>query len=157
MTNRVTPLYRIEQNSTSSRIPAQTDGPIENWSLVKGKELSAVVWVLLVQKGTIGSFLMMHNPKHSTRLPIPPPSLWYNMAEFVALRAAFVRLGFTAPAAIALVDEQGLDSLDEIRRLDDSGVSELCKTIRCPGGIIVVADAQAANPGMAGDAARAAV
>lgn len=72
------------------------------------------------------------------------------MAELVALRAAFVRLGFTPQAAIALVDEQGLDSLDEIKRLDDNGVSELCKTIRCPGGTIANdAGAQVANPGIA--------
>lgn len=72
------------------------------------------------------------------------------MAELVALRAAFVRLGFTPQAAIALVDEQGLDSLDEIKRLDDNGVSELCKTIRRPGGTIANdAGAQVANPGIA--------
>jgi hypothetical protein len=51
------------------------------------------------------------------------------MMELVASRAAFVRLGFTPQASKALVDEQGLDSLDEIKRLDDNVVSEHCKTI----------------------------
>ena len=49
-----------------------------------------------------------------------------------------MRLGFTQEAAVALVDEQGLRSLLEIGRLDDGGVlSELCKTVRSPGGTIV--------------------
>ena len=72
-------------------------------------------------------------------------------AHLAAIRGAFTRLGFTPQAAVALlVDEQGLDLLDEIGKLDDNSVSELCKTIRRPGGTVVNSDGdRVPNPGIA--------
>lgn len=71
-------------------------------------------------------------------------------AQLAAIRTAFTRLGFTVQAAASLVDEQGLDSLAEIEVLDDANVSELCKTVRRPGGTILQADGtMVTNPGIA--------
>ena len=53
----------------------------------------------------------------------------------VAMRSALERLGFTAQAASAITDAQGIDSLDELRVLDDSKVENLCKVVRHPGGV----------------------
>ena len=50
------------------------------------------------------------------------------------MNAMFRRLRFTAAAATALVDEQNLDTLEEIRNLTNDEVSTLCKIIRRPGG-----------------------
>jgi hypothetical protein len=47
-----------------------------------------------------------------------------------------VRIGFTVEAAQALVEEQGMDSLDEIKLLTDDEIESLCKVIRRPGGMI---------------------
>ncbi|KAI2493825.1 hypothetical protein MHU86_20706 [Fragilaria crotonensis] len=52
------------------------------------------------------------------------------------MRAAMVRIGFTEMAAQALVDEQGMDSLEEIKLLTDDEIESLCKVIRRPGGMI---------------------
>ncbi|KAI2507366.1 hypothetical protein MHU86_7086 [Fragilaria crotonensis] len=52
------------------------------------------------------------------------------------MRAAMTRLGFTEAAAQALVDEQGMDSLEEIRLLTDDEIASLCAVIRRPGGMI---------------------
>lgn len=52
------------------------------------------------------------------------------------MRAAMVRIGFTIDAAQALVEEQGMDSLDEIKLLSDDEIESLCKVIHRPGGMI---------------------
>ncbi len=52
------------------------------------------------------------------------------------MRAAMVRIGFTEMAAQALVDEQGMDTLEEIKLLTDDEIESLCKVIRRPGGMI---------------------
>lgn len=46
------------------------------------------------------------------------------------MRAAMTRLGFTDAAAQALVDEQGMDSLEEIRLLTDEEIESLCDDAR---------------------------
>ena len=61
------------------------------------------------------------------------------------MRTAISRLGFTAMAATAMVDKQGIDNIDELRRLKDNNVDKLCKTIRCPGGTIPNPNAGAAG------------
>ena len=48
----------------------------------------------------------------------------------------FERLGFTTAAANAIIRDQGIDSLHEVRLLKSSDVETLCKTIRRPGGTI---------------------
>ncbi len=52
------------------------------------------------------------------------------------MRATMTRIGFTDAAAQALVKEQGIDTLEEIRLLTDSEIKSLCKVIRRPGGTI---------------------
>jgi hypothetical protein len=69
------------------------------------------------------------------------------MAEAVAMRAAFLRLGFSADAANALTDNQGIDSVDTLKFLEDHDVENLCKVIRRPGGQIQQAGAAIPNPG----------
>ncbi|KAI2502384.1 hypothetical protein MHU86_12041 [Fragilaria crotonensis] len=53
--------------------------------------------------------------------------------EPAAVRTALVRIGFVEAAALALTEEQGLDSLDEIRILSDDDIANLCKLLRRPG------------------------
>jgi hypothetical protein len=59
-----------------------------------------------------------------------------NIMNNAVMRAAMVRIGFTEMAAQALVDEQGMDSLGEIKLLTDDEIESLCKVIRHPGGMI---------------------
>ena len=58
------------------------------------------------------------------------------MAEAVAMRAMFIRLGFSAAAATAIVDTQGIDTLEEVRFLSDDEAEGLCSVVRKPGGTI---------------------
>ena len=50
------------------------------------------------------------------------------------MRAAMTRIGFTETAAQALVEEQGIDNLEEVKLLTDDDIENLCKVIRRPGG-----------------------
>ena len=59
-----------------------------------------------------------------------------------AIRQLYIRLGFSEPAARSIVEDQGIDSLDQIKILKDSEIENLCKVIRRPGG-------QVANPNAA--------
>ena len=52
------------------------------------------------------------------------------------MRQVMTCIGFSDAAAQALVDDQGMDTLDEIKLLTDDEVESLCKVIRCPGGTI---------------------
>ena len=64
------------------------------------------------------------------------------------MRQAFVRLGFSQQGAVAVVDDQGIDTVDELGVLTDDEIETLCKTIRRPGGTIVnAAGANIPNPG----------
>jgi ribosomal protein S13 len=56
----------------------------------------------------------------------------YNLNEMnnAVMRAAMTRLGFTDAAAQALVDEQGMDSLEEIRLLTNEEIESLCDDAR---------------------------
>ena len=58
------------------------------------------------------------------------------MAAWNAMRTMFVRIGFTNVAAQVIVDEQGMDTLDEIQLLTDDEIENLCKVIRRPGGMV---------------------
>lgn len=67
------------------------------------------------------------------------------------MRATLTRIGFSEGAAQAIVEDQGIDSLDEIRMMSDAEVVSLCKIVRRPGGTIPAAAAGAAavqNPGV---------
>ena len=64
------------------------------------------------------------------------------------LRAAYARLGFSQQVSQSAAEGQGVDSLEELARLSDDSVANLCKVIRRPGGTITAADdATAPNPG----------
>ena len=58
------------------------------------------------------------------------------MSDVVALRAALTRLGFSAKGAGFITDDQGLDTLDELKVLTNDDVENLCKVVRRPGGAI---------------------
>jgi len=65
-----------------------------------------------------------------------------------ALRAAFARIGFSAEAARALYDDQGINSLQAVERMNEDEVQELVKSLRNPGGQILVNGAMVNNPGV---------
>lgn len=73
------------------------------------------------------------------RLPETPELLFLlrTMADLVALRAAYGRLGFTPLVSQVITDVQGIDSLYELSILTDAECENLCKTIRRPGGMMV--------------------
>ena len=50
------------------------------------------------------------------------------------MHAALQRLGFSSQAATDIMGDQGIDSLEELRVLDDKEVESLCKVVRKPGG-----------------------
>ena len=56
------------------------------------------------------------------------------MADLAAMRMAFGRLGFSAAAAAAIVNEQAIDSVKELQLLSDKEVENLCKVVRAPAG-----------------------
>jgi hypothetical protein len=58
------------------------------------------------------------------------------MADLPALRTAFVRLGFSVDAARQITDGQNIDTLEEVKLLQDTDVSDLCKALKRPGGTI---------------------
>ena len=50
------------------------------------------------------------------------------------MRAVFQDLGCSAHAAKTVVEDQGIDTLDNLCFLKDGDVESLCKNVRCPGG-----------------------
>ena len=56
------------------------------------------------------------------------------MAEVVAIRAMFERIGFTNTAATLLTDEQEIESFDEVVNTTDDIIENLCKVLRRSGG-----------------------
>ena len=58
------------------------------------------------------------------------------MADVVALRAALTRLGFSAKGAGFITDNQGLDTLDELKLLTNDEIESLFKVVWRPGGTI---------------------
>ena len=56
------------------------------------------------------------------------------MADVVALRAALTRLGFSSKAAGFITDDQGLNTLDELKVLTNDEIEILCKIVWSPGG-----------------------
>ena len=63
-----------------------------------------------------------------------------------ATRQAFQLLGCTAAAATAIVDEQEINSIEELRFLVDAEVETLCRNIKRPDGV-AAAPAAGANLG----------
>ena len=46
------------------------------------------------------------------------------------MHAALQRLGFSSQAATDIMGDQGIDSLEELKVLDDKEVESLCKVVR---------------------------
>ena len=67
------------------------------------------------------------------------------MADVVALRAAFTRLGFSAKAAGFITNDQGLNTLDELKVLTNDKIESLCKVVWRPGG--KVPNSNSGDPG----------
>ena len=53
----------------------------------------------------------------------------------VALQIAYMRIVFSAEAALVITDTQGIDCMEELEILTDGEIENLCKVIRIPGGI----------------------
>ena len=53
----------------------------------------------------------------------------------VALRSAYVRIGFSPEAALVITDAQDIDCMEEFKILTDGDINNMCKVIRRPGGI----------------------
>ena len=53
----------------------------------------------------------------------------------VALRSAYVRLGFSAETALVITDAHGIYCMDELEIFTDGEIDNLCKVIKRPGGI----------------------
>ena len=58
------------------------------------------------------------------------------MADPAAIRGALDRIGFSAVARNYIVNDQGIDAVEEFRILSDEEVENLCKNVRRPGGTI---------------------
>lgn len=58
------------------------------------------------------------------------------MANAVAMRAAFGRLGFTAAASLLITDDQDINELSELAIFTDPEIESLCKVLRSPGGTV---------------------
>ena len=50
------------------------------------------------------------------------------------MRAVFEDLGCSPQAAKAMVEDQGIDTLDDLCFLKDGDVETLYKNVKCPGG-----------------------
>ena len=59
-----------------------------------------------------------------------------NPVELLAIRQALVRLGFSAHAAVELVENQGLGDLEVIKEMTDDEIETLCRLLRRPGGTV---------------------
>ena len=60
------------------------------------------------------------------------------MAEAASIRTMLERMGFTPEAAQLVTGDQGIDSVDELRNLDDDKASDPCRGTNA---------AEAADPG----------
>ena len=58
------------------------------------------------------------------------------MAAVVALHTALMRLGFSAKEDGFISDEQGLDTLDEMKVLTNDEIERLYKVVWRPGGTV---------------------
>ena len=66
-----------------------------------------------------------------------------------SIRAIYTCCGLSEITATAIVNEQGIDTLEEIRFLKDSEIDSLCKVVRRPVGTVagIGAGPNVTNPG----------
>jgi hypothetical protein len=70
------------------------------------------------------------------------------MAAVNALHTMYSRMGFNVAMASNITDNQDVNSLEELEILRDDEITNLCKALRRPGGLIPnpnVAEGQPAN------------
>ena len=65
------------------------------------------------------------------------------MAAVAAMRTTLTHLGFTQDVAAMITNVKGVDSIDELKFLNDKEVEGLCNNIRKPGGMMPNPDAGA--------------
>ena len=74
------------------------------------------------------------------------------MAAAIAIGNLLTQMGCTIAAATEITDNQGYDSLDELKLLNNADVIELCKVVQWPGGQVPnpagVAGAMMPDPGI---------
>ena len=58
------------------------------------------------------------------------------MADVVTLCASLARLGFSDKAAGLITDDQGLDTLDEMKVLTNDEIESFCMFLQRPGGTV---------------------
>ena len=58
------------------------------------------------------------------------------MANVVALCPDLTCLGFSAKAAGFITNDQGLDTLDDLKFLTNDEIESLCKVVQSPGGTV---------------------
>ena len=69
------------------------------------------------------------------------------MAQAYPIAQAFMRLGLLVRAGSSAANNQGINTIEELRRLKDNDVDELCKAMRRPGGYVANPNAgQAGQP-----------
>ena len=54
----------------------------------------------------------------------------------IMMRAMFGRLGVDHNTCISIIDEHHINNLDELQVLKDTEVTNLCKVVRRPGGML---------------------
>ena len=57
----------------------------------------------------------------------------FTMADPAAIRGALERIGFSQQARTYIVNNQGIDEIEELRILTNEEVESLCKNVRRPG------------------------
>ena len=67
------------------------------------------------------------------------------MANALAARQMYIRLGLTQEVADVIRVEQGIDSIDTLHTLNSDDIKALCDSVRKPGGLNATADGP--NPG----------
>ena len=60
----------------------------------------------------------------------PPPIIVEEMKK------VFLRLGFSQPVVLKLVEDQGIDSLWTLASLSDEDIAAICDVIHRPGGLV---------------------
>jgi hypothetical protein len=59
------------------------------------------------------------------------------MMDTATVQMVFTCLGCSLVAARAIVEEQGINSIDELKILTDTEIENLCKVVHHPGGQVV--------------------
>lgn len=79
-----------------------------------------------------------HNSDVNELLVLPSHDLRHptKMAAVNALRQMYIRLGFTNAMAGYIITTQGIDTIEELRNLDEAAVKGLCQALKKPGGTI---------------------